>query len=182
MNPRIFVGIAVGIFIAILGIVAFSGQSIINDVSEGSFLKSPDDAPVEILPLQVELVDISISEVGEKAAYIDIEFEVTNQNFKSIILQYVKYEVYESGVRIHAGEIGERLDSFVFGANYYTILPEHPTKLSDKITIKNTGNTPELWDALTSNSPSWKILGEASYNLSSMTAGGENLITFEFVP
>jgi len=182
MNPKIFVGIAVGIFIAILGIVAFSGQSIINDVSEGSFLKLPNEIPVEILPLQVELVDISISEITKRKATINIQFEITNPNFKSIILQYVKYELYENGVRIHVGEIGERLDSFVIGSNYFTILSDQPTMLSDKITIKNTGNTPELWDALINNSPSWRVSGEASYNLSSMTKGGENLITFEFTP
>ena len=46
--------------------------------------------------------------------------------------------------------------------------------------IKNTGNTPELWDALTTNTPEWRITGDAFYNLSSMTAGGENELAFEF--
>jgi len=29
---------------------------------------------------------------------------------------------------------------------------------------------------------SWKIIGEANFNLSSMTSGHENVIPFEFVP
>jgi len=65
-------------------------------------------------------------------------------------------------------------------SNYFTILSEQPTILRETITIKNTGNLPEFWDALTNNAPQWKIKGEASFNLSSITAGGENEITFEF--
>jgi len=65
-------------------------------------------------------------------------------------------------------------------SNYFIILNETPTILKDTITIKNTGNTPELWNALSNNTPQWKIKGEASFNLSSITAGGENEITFEF--
>jgi len=65
-------------------------------------------------------------------------------------------------------------------SNYYTILNDRPTILSDKIIIENSGNIPEFWDALNNNSPQWRITGEAFYNLSSMTAGGENEIKFEF--
>ena len=182
MNPKIFVVAAVGAFVIILGIVAFSGQSIIDDVSDGGFLKSPDRAPTEILPLEVELSDISITEVNQRAATIEIQFTVTNPNFKSVLLQFVKYELYESGERIHIGEIGERADSFVIGSNYFTVLSEQSTVLSDKIIIKNTGNTPELWNVLTNNSPSWAVSGDAHFNLSSMTSGGENIVTFEFSP
>ncbi len=180
MNPKIFVGAAVGVFVIIIGVIGFSGQSIINDVSEGGILKSPDEASVEILPLQIELNDISIVEVNERATTIRVEFEVTNPNFKSIILQLVKYQLFESEQRIHAGEIGERPDGFVMGSNFFTVLSDRPTILSDTITIKNSGNTPELWNTFENNSPSWRITGEAFYNLSSMTTGGENIIPFEF--
>ncbi len=182
MNPKIFVGAAVAVFVAILGIVAFSGQSIINDVSEGGFLKSPDQAPAEILPIQVDLTSLSIEEVNERAATLEIKFTITNPNYKSIILQFVKYELHESGQRIHVGEIGERPDVFVTESNYFTLLSEQPTVLSDKITIKNTGNTPELWEKLSNNSVKWEVLGEAYFNLSSMTSGGENIVAFEFSP
>ena len=182
MNPKIFVGAAVGVFAVILGIVGFSGQSIINDVSEGGLLKSPEEKPTEILPVQVELTDISITEVTERASTIEIEFIVTNPNFKSVLLQFLKYELYENDQRIHIGEIGERADSFVIGSNYFTVLSGKSTTLSDKITIKNTGNTPELWNVLENNSPTWRVSGEAHFNLSSMTSGGENIVEFEFSP
>lgn len=180
MNPKIFVGIVIVGFAIILGVVAFSGQSIINDVSEGGLLQSPE-APSEILPLEVELENISILEVSDRAATIKVEFAVSNPNYKSIILQFLKYELYENNKRIHIGIIGERPDGFVSSSNYFTILTERPTILSDTISIKNTGNTPKLWNALINNSPNWGISGEGYFNLSSMTSGAENIITFEFL-
>ena len=158
----------------------FSGQSIIDDTSEGGFLKSPQEEPTAIQPLDVELVGISITEVTKRASTIEIEFTVTNHNFKSVLLQFIKYELFESGQRIHIGEIGERPDSFVIGSNYFTVLSGQSTTLSDTITIKNTGNTPELWNALETDSAMWKVSGEAHFSLSSMTSGGENIVEFEF--
>ena len=49
----------------------------------------------------------------------------------------------------------------VTGSNYFTILNEQPTILRDKITIKNSGNTPELWSVLMSNTPQWQVKSEA---------------------
>jgi len=179
MNPRYVAGIVVIAFVIVLVVVASPGQSIINDVSEGGLFLS--QTPTEIIPLEVELEYISILEVSEKAAFIEVKFKVTNPNFKSILLQFLKYELYESGERIHVGFIGERPDGFVASSNYFTILSERPTFLPDKFNIKNTGNTPELWNNLINNSTDWGISGDASFNLSSMTSGGENIATFEFL-
>jgi len=44
----------------------------------------------------------------------------------------------------------------------------------------NTGNTPELWEALAKNELSWRVSGEAFFNLSSITAGQENILKFDF--
>ncbi len=179
MNPKIIVGGVVAVFVIIIGFIGISGSTIIDDTSGGNIV-SPSEAPREALPLEIELEDISILEVNEKAATINVEFKVTNPNFKSVILQVITYNLYENDVRIAVSQIGERPVAMLEGSNYYTILSERPTILKDTITIKNSGNTPELWDALMSNTPQWKITGEAFSNLSSITAGGENENIFEF--
>ena len=179
LNSKIFVGGIVAAFAIIIGIVVFSGTLTSYDISGGNFV-SPAEIPREILPLEIELEDISILEVNEKAATIEIQFKVSNPNFKAIILQTIKYELYENNLRIHISQIGDRPIGMVTTSNYFTILSETPTILKDRITIKNAGNTPELWDALSSNTPQWKIKGEAFFNLSSIMAGGENEVTFEF--
>ena len=179
MNPKIFVGGIVAAFAIVIGIVGFSGSTFIDDVSGGGIISS-SQTPPEILPLKIELEDITILEVTDLAAIIEVKFQVTNPNFKSIILQMIKYELYENDVRIAISEIGKRPAGMVDASNYFTILNDNPTTLRDKITIKNTGNNPELWSALTNNTPQWKIKGEGFFNLSSITSGGENEFTFEF--
>lgn len=179
MNPKIVVGGVVAAFAIIIGFIGISGSTFIDDTSGGNII-SPSETPRQALPIQVELQDISILDVNEKAAIINIEFKVTNPNFKAVILQVIKYELYENGIRLAISQIGERPVGMLESSNYFTILGGQPTVLRDTLTIKNSGNTPEIWDALMNNSPLWRIKGEASFNLSSITAGGENLITFEF--
>ncbi len=180
MNAKIFVGAAVGALAVIIGIIALSGLLEINDISEeGTSLGPTDNTRSEVLPLDIELDDISILEVTETAATIQISFKVSNPNFKSILLHLLNYKLYENDVRISTGNIGERPGGMVIGSNYFIILNEQPTILKDRITIKNTGNTPELWSALENNTVKWKVKGEAFFNLSSMTSGGENILEFE---
>ncbi len=179
MDRKIVFGGVIAAFAIIFGIVAFSGSSIIDDTSGGNIV-SPSEVPRQTLPIKFELEDISILEVNDKAATIKVAFKVTNPNFKSVILQVVTYELYENDVRITLSQIGERPVGMLESSNYFTILSDRPTILKDTITIKNSGNSPDLWDALVNNTPKWKIKGVAYFNLSSITAGGENEITFEF--
>jgi len=179
LNRKIVFGGIIAVFGIVFGIVAFSGSSIIDDTSGGSIL-SPSEGPRETLPIKFELEDISILEVNNKAATIQVAFKVTNPNFKSVILQVITYELFENDVQIKLSQIGERPIGMLESSNYFPILSERPTILKDTITIKNTGNSPELWDALINNTPQWKIKGVAYFNLSSITSGGENEITFEF--
>lgn len=179
MNPKIIVGGVVAAFAIIIGMVAFSGSTIIDDTSGGNIV-SPSEEPRQALPVEVELEEISIVEVNDKAATIKVSFKATNPNFKSVIIQVIKYELYENNVRVAVSQIGERPVGMIESSNYFTVLSEQSTFLRDTITIKNSGNLPEFWDALINNTPQWKIKGEAFFNLSSITAGGENTITFEF--
>jgi len=179
LNRKIVFGGIVAAFGIVFGIVAFSGSSLIDDTSGGNIV-SPSEVPRQTLPIKFELEDISILEVNDKAATIKVAFKVTNPNFKSVILQVITYELYENDVQIKLSQIGERPVGMLESSNYFTILSDRPTILKDTITIKNSGNSPELWDALINNTPKWKIKGVAYFNLSSITAGGENEITFEF--
>ena len=179
MNRKIVVGGVVAVFAIIIAIIGTSGSSFIDDTSEGIII-SPSEAPRGALSLEIELQDISILEVNDKAATIQVEFKVSNPNFKSVILQVISYNLYENDVRVAISQIGERPVAMLEGSNYFTILTDRPTILKDTITIKNSGNTPELWEALKNNTPQWKITGETFSNLSSLTAGVENENTFEF--
>ena len=165
----------------VIGFIGLSGSQLINDVSEqGPSLFSP--SPITVIPIEVELEQLSVLSVNEEEARIQVDFKVTNPNFKSVILQIIKYELYHDEKRILIGQIGERPEGAVDSSNYFTILSKTPQTIGETITIKNTGDAPELWLALTNNNAIWTVKGEAYFNLSSMTSGQENIITFEFTP
>jgi len=181
MNPKVFVGIAVVVLFGIIAAISFSGTSIISDVTDEGFLPS---GPIEVQQMQVELESIEIEEVTPRAAFLEVNFKVTNPNQKSVIFKQIQYTLYENDEKIHISTIGERPEGgVVMGSNYITILAESSIIIPDKVELTNTGNTPEFWDALMNNKPlSWKIKGEAFSNLSSMTSGGESVLLFEITP
>ncbi len=181
MNPRIFVVVGVAGFAVVIGIVAFSGQTLISDISEEGIFSGSSDSP-KVMPITIELEDLSIVEVTDKYAVLEIEFLVSNPNSNSVILQYIKYELLDDDVRVYTSQIGERPGGFVVGSNYIMVLSNSTTAISDEIVLRNTGNTPELWSDLTENTANWKIIVEAFFNLSSMTTGGQNEVAFEFTP
>ena len=180
MNPRIPVIGVVGAFAVVILIVAYSGTSVIDDTSGEARLGSSSGTVIE--PLVIDLDEIIIKDVDERTAYVEIVFKVTNPNYKSVILEMIRYNVYEDGMKIGTKSIGDRAapGGLVSASNYFTILSDSPSIIKDDFTIKNDGNIPELWKALENDTPQWRVSGEAYYNLSSMTAGGENEITFEF--
>ena len=181
LNSKIFVGAAAGGLAIVLAIIAFSG-TLISDVGGGEF--APFQEP-EVLPLQIEFHNLSVLEISEKQATLDIEFIVSNPNFKSVMVQRLKYTVFHDDTRIVAGEVGSSPTGFVDTSNYYLILNERPVTLGEKFIIKNTGDT-ELWEKLEMslaegrNALNWRITAEAYSNLSSLTSGQENIVSFEF--
>ena len=178
MNPKIVVGGVAGVLITIIVVFTLTGTSVISDVEGGFF--SPSSQGQQVLPLAMELFDISILEVTDERATLEIKFKVSNPNFKSVMLQHIKYSVYHNDDRIVAGEIGSSPEGFLASPNYFIILNERPSLIGEKFTITNTGNTPELWETLNKNELNWRVTGQAFFNLSSITAGQENILEFDF--
>ena len=168
MNKKIYVGAAIGALGAF--VLLFASPALLQQPSQEQ----------TVLPLQVELHNLSVLEVNERLTTLEIKFKVSNPNFKSVMLQTIKYSIYHDDSRIIAGQIGTKPGGFVESSNYFIILNERPSLIGEKITIKNTGNMPEIWEAFVSNSLNWRVTGEAYSNLSSLTSGQENILTFDF--
>ena len=181
LNSKIFVGAAAGGLAIVLAVIAFSG-TLISDVSDGVF--SPFQEP-EVLPLEIEFHNLSVLEISERQATLEIEFIVSNPNFKSVMLQRLKYTVFHDDTRIVVGEVGSSPTGFVDTSNYYLILNERPVTLGEKFIVKNTGDA-ELWEKLEMSlaegkiALNWRITVDAFSNLSSLTSGQENIASFEF--
>lgn len=183
MNPKIFVFVAVIGLAAALGAILLFGSSFVSHTSDEDI--SQETSRIQIKPISVELDDISITEVNEKSAVIDITFKISNPNPSSVIVQVMDYQLFETGFsnekQISGGQIGSRPEGMVeFGSNYYTLLGENSIILKDQIVLKNTGNTPDLWSTLESNTAKWRVSGDVFFNLDSVTSGQENELHFEF--
>lgn len=185
MNPKIFVGAAVAILAVILGGILLVGPSMVIQPQTETIEVTETQSIQQAKPLEVELDNISITKISDRAATIQITFKIINPNERSMIVQTMDYQLFETGYseseQISGGQIGSRPEGMVeFGSNYYTLLGENSILLKDTITLKNSGNTPELWNDLESNTATWKVTGDVFYNLSSMTSGQENEVHFEF--
>ena len=185
MNQKIFVIVAIIALAAILGIILLSGSSFISQpLKETKELSNTNSQ--KLLPISIEVDDIKILEVNKRDSTIEVKFKINNPNPASVIVQVLDYQLFETGFstekQISGGQIGTRAEGMVeFGNNYYTLLGENSIVLKDKLILKNTGNTPELWSDLESDTAKWKVTGVVYYNLSSMTSGQENELPFEFV-
>jgi hypothetical protein len=171
---------------AALGVILLSGSSFVSHTSEKDITKEISQVPQQIQPISVELADISIIEVTKRDARIELTFKLSNPNPSAVIVQVMDYQLFETGYsnekQISGGQIGSRPEGMVeFGSDYYTLLGKNLILLKDKIVLKNTGNTPELWSALENNTAKWRVSGTVFFNQSSMTSGQENEIHFEFV-
>jgi hypothetical protein len=182
LNPKIFVFIAVLVFVGVLGGIIVVGPTLVV----GGIGTDTTNQNVETLPpITIELVDISVLKISERSATIQVEFEIFNPNPRAVIVQTMDYQLFETTFsnyeQLDGGTIGSRPEGMVeFGSNYYTLLGNNSIVLKDKITIPNTQNGGELWDALETNTASYRISGTVYYNLSSMTSGQENTLDYEF--
>jgi hypothetical protein len=182
MNPKIFVGVAVGILAVILGGILLMGPTMVVAPQENT--SEISNVP-QVKPLQIELEDIYVEKISERNASIKIAFKISNPNPRAVIVQTMDYQLYETNYseseQISGGEIGSRPTGMVeFGSNYYTLLGNNSIILKDTIDLKGSENTPELWTVLRSDAPTWRVTGDVFYNLSSMTSGQENELHFEF--
>ena len=178
MNPKIFVVAAIAIMVGILGVI-FMMTSTSFTSEEGS----SQEIPNQVLPITVELEEVSILQVTDRAAVIEIQFKLDNPNSRSVIAQLLQYSLYASDdseeYKITTGTIGSRPTGIVDGSNYYTLLSNNSIVLKDKIVLDYPGNSPELMTILENSDQSWRVEGDVFFNLSSMTSGQENEMHFE---
>jgi len=178
LNPKIFVVAAIAIMVGILGVI-FMMTSTSDTLDEGS----TQELQNQVKPITIELVEVSILQVSERAAVLEIKFKLSNPNSRSVIAQLLQYSLYASDdseeYKITSGQIGSRSEGMVDGSNYYTLLSNNSIVLKDKIVLDYPGNSPELMSILESSNQSWRTEGDVIFNLSSMTSGQENEVHFE---
>ncbi len=164
------------ILIFVLVTIILLNQSNIIDEITSSI---PHPTTTEILPLDIILDDISVTTNSNTDSIIKIKFKINNPNSRSVILQMLKYELYENNNLVKIGQIGELANGMVDSSNYFTILHNNGIVLTDRIIVKDSPDSEKFLDSIVSNNIKWEIKGKIFFNLSSMISGGENEIDFE---
>ncbi len=183
MNRKIFLGVAVIVLVTILGGILWVGPTMV--IAPQGEIPTETQGITQVEPLQVELEDLSVTEISERKATIKIAFKISNPNPRAVIVQTLDYQIfatdYSNSEQISGGEIGSRPTGMVeFGSNYYVLLGDNAITLKETITLKGSENTPELWAILKDSTMAWRVSGDVFYNLSSITSGQENELHFEF--
>lgn len=178
LNPKIFVFAAIIVLGGVLGGI-FLTTSNTDPSQDGSFQEISN----QVEPINIQLEEVTILEVSDRAAVLEIQFKLDNPNTRSVIAQQLKYSLFASveseEYKIVSGEIGQRPEGMVDGSNYYTLLSNSSIILKDKIILDYPGNSPELMNILENTNTSWRVTGDVFFNLSSMTSGHENELHFE---
>lgn len=181
MDKKLLIGAAVGILIAITIVVALLPSSgfLKNFVQENPQVPGGlKAASTEIKPVVVTINKTSVLSFSNKESIIDTKFDVANPNDVTVILEAITYDLYENGILVGHGQIGERLEGALESSNYYTLVEHYTNQLDGKVILENTGNTPELWSALQKNDTKWSIVGEAFFNTNTVLSGQPGSITF----
>jgi len=91
MNRKIFLVVAVVVLMTILGGILLVGPTMVV-TPQGEITETRGITQVE--PLQVELVDLSVTDISERKATIKIAFKISNPNPRAVIVQTMDYQLF----------------------------------------------------------------------------------------
>lgn len=169
---------AIVVMVGILGVIYM-----MTSTNDSSIEGSSQELPNQVEPISIILEEISILQITDRAAVLEIQFKLDNPNSRSVIAQLLQYSLYgidgDEELKIASGQIGSRPEGMVDGSNYYTLLSNNSVVLKDKITLEFPGNDPQLMSILENSNQTWRAEGSVIFNLSSMTSGQENEIRFD---
>lgn len=134
----------------------------------------------EIKPISIMYNGTSILSASERNATIQTNFYIINPNNTTLILEFIKYDVYANGMVIGHGQIGQRYEGSWQSSDYYPLVEGTSVTLNDKTLIKNTGNYPDTWSALEKGTANISITGTAHYATKTAFSGKDYTTDFNF--
>ena len=183
MEKKILVFVAVGIIVAILGILVLLPSSgilknmIPNNANMPSALTS---VLTEVKPLTIEYNGSSVLSVTNRDATIETKFNLTNTNDNTLIIEMLSYDVYVNGVSIGHGQYGQKYEGASESSTYLPLTQHNSETITIKTQLINDGNNPQVWSALQSGTGKIRVLGTAYYSTHSPFAGESYSKDFDF--
>jgi LEA14-like dessication related protein len=184
LDKKIFVYVAVGILIAMLGvIVVLPSSGIFKNMftPNASTPTALTSVMTEVKPLDIKFNGSSIVSVGDRDAMIETKFNLTNPNDNTLIIEMVTYDIYANGVVIGHGQYGQRYDGTWESSSYLPLTQHNSEIITVDTKIINDGNNPQIWSALQNHAAAFRFNGTAYYSTHSAFAGQAYTKDFDFL-
>jgi LEA14-like dessication related protein len=183
LEKKIFVYVAVGVIVAILGVVAVLPNSGILKHMFTPNANTPSaltSVLTEVKPVDIQYNGSSIISAGDRDATIETKLVLTNPNDNTLIMEMVGYEIYANGVMIGHGQYGQRYEGSWESSNYLPLTQHNSEEITVDAKITNDGNNPQIWSALHNHNVKLRFAGTAYYSTHSAFSGQSYSKDFEF--
>ena len=183
LEKKIFVYAAVGVIIAILGVVAILPSSGILKSMFTPNANTPTaltSVLTEVKPVDVQYNGSSVISIGDRDATIETKLNLTNPNDNTLIIEMVGYDIFANDVRIGHGQFGQRYEGTWESSDYLPLTQHNSETITVDAKITNDGNNPQVWSALKNNNIKLRFTGTAYYSTHSAFSGQSFTTDFEF--
>lgn len=174
MESRILLYIAIGVIVAIIGVVAVLPNSDMfkNMAPHNQNTPSALTAITTVSkPIQIEYNGTKILSANDRNATMETKFTLTNPNDNTLIIEMVSYDIYYNDLVIGHGQYGQRYEG-TWQSSYYLPLTQHNTEtISNDVQIQNDGNNPQFWSSLQAGQGKFKITGTIFYSTNTAFSG-----------
>jgi LEA14-like dessication related protein len=183
MEKKILVYVAIGVLVAILGIVTILPSSglfknmISHNVNTPSALTS---VLSDVKPIVMQYNGSSVLSVTNRDAVIETKFNMTNPNDDTLIIEMLSYDIYVNGVPIGHGQYGQKYEGASDSSTYLPLTQHNSEVISNKAQLINDGNNPQVWSALQNGTAQIRINGTTYYSTHTPFAGQSYSKDFDF--
>jgi LEA14-like dessication related protein len=183
MEKKILVYVAIGVLVAILGLVVVLPNSglLKNMMSNSTNTPSALTSVLsEVKPLDIQYNGSSILSVTNRAATIESKFNLTNPNDDTLIIEMLSYDIYVNGVSLGHGQYGEKYEGASDSSTYLPLTEHNSEMITNQAQLINDGNNPQIWSALQSGTAQIRINGTTYYSTHTPFAGESYSKDFDF--
>jgi len=183
LEKKILVYVAIGVIIALLGIVAVLPSTSIfkNMISHNANVPSAlTSVMTEVKPISVQYNGSSILSVTNRDATIETKFNLTNTNDDTLIIEMLSYDVDVNGITIGHGQYGQKYEGSSESSTYLPLTQHNSETITVKAQLINDGNNPQVWSSLQNSTGKIRIQGTIYYSTHSPFAGQSYSKDFDF--
>ena len=165
-KPVIYSGVGVSvaaiIIFAFLGNGSFSRVVISQDekTKENSITAAAAASPaVNVASIDFKIKNVIVNKTNnEKAANVQVAFDVHNPNTNTMILDGIRYNVYANNIHMTSGNIGtEAPEDVMRSENGFPIIGNSVVTLKDTQTVQKNNINAAIWDKMVAGSAATKV-------------------------